>query len=314
MTGCSPPDETPKKNLSGEWLVVQSIDPMDDSEKISVLLTSDSGSITVRNFEEERMELYFKPKSSPRVRSDKVNLTIRFDADDAIKIKGNASKDRDAVFLPWGEVNSVLRDMLDSETMLIQFESRESSQDIVKFDVRGLDVVAQPLFKKMDWDYFSKDDLLEDTVNNAKSNDWGKYYDIDVRDQIIIVPVSPTAYKDFYKERGVSEKIQRGIKFAIDIARDLYPNLKLDILVVGDSDNTPDSLTDQQLLLKVEAALESGYFDKNLINKITTTQRPPELYTAETAENHPVLIGVVRDHANVLEISIAADTPEIDLE
>ena len=79
-------------------------------------------------------------------------------------------------------------------------------------------------------------------------------------------------------------------------------------------DNTPDSLTDQQLLLKVEAALESGYFDKNLINKITTTQRPPELYTAETAENHPVLIGVVRDHANVLEISIAADTPEIDLE
>lgn len=313
MTGCSPPDETPKKNLSGEWLVLQSIDRMDDSEKISILLTSDAGSITVRNYEEERMELYFKPKSSPRIRRDEVNLTIRFDSNDAIKIKGNASKDRDAVFLPWWKVNSVLREMLQSETMLIQFESYESSRDIVKFDVRGLNTAAQPLFNKMEWNYSSDSDLLKDTVNNLK-HDKFKTYDIDVRNQTIIVPVSPSAYKEYYKKSGVSEKIQHGIKFAIDIASDLYPNLKLDILVVGDSDNTPDSLTDQQLLLKVEAALESGYFDKNLINKITTTQRPPELYTAETAENHPVLIGVVRDHANVLEISIAADTPEIDLE
>ena len=177
----------------------------------------------------------------------------------------------------------------------------------MEFDLRELNVIAQPLFSKMEWNYSSYADLLKDTVNDLAFSDHD-IYSAEVVDQKIVLPLRLSGYLDYYKDLGASQSIHSATKLAIKVASVLHRDFMFDILVVGDTSNTKDSLSDQQILLKLKKELDSDFFDRSLINKISTTKRAPDLYTAK--DGYPILVGEVKDHANALEIIIIAGTTE----
>lgn len=274
-----------------------------DVEQISVVLKCDDAEITLWNLKYEHMMMSLTPKKSPYYRDDTIEVNIKLDSEDIVQINAYDQGVAGTIFFPWEKVNSLLRKMLKSKAMSIEFESYDSDKEIVEFgSIEDLSIIAQPLFEKMGWDYFSDSDLLADTLNNLNHE---LQADVTIEGQKILAPIRLSAYQEYYKEIGVSETIHNAIKLVIEVASAIYEDFRLNIQVVGDTSNTPDSLTDSQILLKLEKELKSESFDHSLINKISTTKRAPELYTSR--DGYPALIGEVKTHANALEISILTE-------
>ena len=156
--------EIHSNRTTGNWLINESVNPLDDSRTVTLLLPSTPAStqsrtrdrpVLVARCQSNSTEVYinwyqYLGDDSSSVYSNWKRVTVRIGTGDAREERWGISTDNDATFAPsWA--GNLLREMLTSDTFIARTTPYSENPMVAIFDTTGLEQALVPLADACGW-------------------------------------------------------------------------------------------------------------------------------------------------------------------
>lgn len=154
-------DPAKSSAVVSKWKVEVNTSPIDDSKNVTLVLTAESSiegwpakkfvpALLVR-CKEKTTDAYIVTGMAPAVEYGvhSATVTLRLDKNPAFKVAASKSTDGEALFFP--SPISLIKRIINADTMLFQFVPFNSGGQMTTFDVRGLGEAIKPLREACKW-------------------------------------------------------------------------------------------------------------------------------------------------------------------
>lgn len=298
----------------GKWRASSGKSRMDDSTSVTLRLKAEedvSGWPAKRaqpelvlRYLEGQVEAYISLGLAPAVESNDVaTITVRFDKKEAMQLTCGLSTSRDSVFVR--DAKAFIREVRDSETMLLRFVPYNSDPVMTEFDTRGARAVLPALESASGWRLDDQAAWFEERVNRGKYDLTFSSY-IHADGVIVTVEVEGAKWLDFARDRAAKELIGE-VLAVVREAGSPWPQATYRITAFGttwpgEKGGTAGKPFSSAGLLKLcKQALGDGSWDDVGHELAKGPEREPEYYDEK---EFPILKGKVKRTGEMVVIEL----------
>lgn len=158
------PEPSPTEQDTGKWRVSTSVNPMDDTTRVTAILTADSGRSRygdpvqfVARCQSNTTEAYviwhdYVGDDSRDVYSDWKYVTVRIGDAEAQRQRWNISTDKKATFAPdWA--GALLKKLATEDKLALRMTPYGENPITALFDLRGTRAALAPLAETCNWEF-----------------------------------------------------------------------------------------------------------------------------------------------------------------
>lgn len=281
----------PDTGDSGAWRLTEDRSKIDDSPTVVLTLRAENEvngwldkrtkpSLIVR-YREGGLDSYIALGMTPNVeRADGATVTIRFDDNNALDVRCSLSTDREAVFLP--NAKNFIRQIAQSERMVLRFVPFNSNPVVTEFDTRGFRTALRPLEDASGWRLDDALVELEERLQSARSS-FDRFYRSSIDRNTVSTVVEGNTWKPWARDDGATERIVEALRLVAYAAKP-WPTARFRITVYGTTYRDGASadggapFTSQQLGALARSAINDVGWKVERYEVLVGKEREPERY------------------------------------